>query len=86
MRNLRCSLLVAIPLMVTATTASRAEDLRSCEDGPLTTDDFRGEPPTPPLGGAQTTTHLRYDFRYRYRFNGGAPLLTIEQVEIKGLD
>lgn len=85
MRNLRCGLLVAIALLVTATPVGRAEDLRPYEDGPLTANDFRGEPPATAPGDAQTTTHLRYDFRYRYRFTGGATVLTIEQVEIKAL-
>lgn len=78
-------LLVATALLVAATPVSRAEDLRPYEDGPLTADDFRGEPPDAALGDAQTTTHLRYDFRYRYRFTGGATVLTIEQVEVEAL-
>lgn len=85
MRNLRCGLLVALALLVASTSVSRAEDLRSYEDGPLTADDFRGEIHTAAPGDAQTTTHLRYDFRYRYRFTGGATVLTIEQVEIAAL-
>lgn len=84
-RNLRCGLLVAIALLVASTSVSRAEDLRSYEDGPLAADDFRGEPPAAAPGDAQTTTHLRFDFRYRYRFTGGVTVLTIQQVSIKAL-
>lgn len=85
MRTLPYRLLITTALLVTATTVSRAEDLRPYEAGPLTAADFRGEIPTTAPGDAQTTTHLRYDFRYRYRFTGGATVLTIEQIEIEAL-
>lgn len=83
-RRLLCRLLAATALLA-APSASRAEDLRPYEAGPLTAADFRGKIPTTAPGDAQTTTHLRYNFRYRYRFTGGATVLTIEQVEIEAL-
>ena len=79
----------ALPLMVCVFAvvvlpgiATAKEDTRPYDEGPLTADDFRGEPPEESIAAAKTATQFAFDFKYRYKSTARATTVTLDSITI----
>jgi hypothetical protein len=82
-RSRRAAILAAVLLPVTvATSAPGAEDTRRYDDGPLTADDFRGEPPEKTTAAAKTATQFAFEFKYRYKSTARSTTATLDSITI----
>lgn len=69
-----------LPASVSA--AEGEEDRRKYEAGPLTADDFRGQPPARAEMLANTATELRYEYRCRFEPAGQGTRAVLTAVEV----
>ena len=71
--------------MLLPAAALAAEAARKVDAGPLTAADFRGQVPVDPAGDANTSTQLRFSFRYGYQQLGGRATVTVESVSVDAI-
>lgn len=76
------ALAVLATLFLAVSMLSAAEDRRHYDAGPLTADDFRGEPPERAVAAAKTSTQFVFDFKYRYKSNAKNTTVTLDSITI----
>jgi len=62
--------------------ARAAEHTRPYEEGPLTQDDFRGQPPDTSTAAAKTATQFAFEFNYRYKSTARLATAALDEITI----
>lgn len=76
------NVVVVIVAIFIAGEVLAAEDVRPYDEGPLTADDFRGEPPDDSRAAAKTATQFAFEFKYRYKSTGRSATVTLDRITI----
>jgi hypothetical protein len=62
--------------------AFAAEDARPYDQGPLTADDFRADPPDDSIAAAKTATQFAFEFKYGYKSTARTTIVTLSRITI----
>lgn len=71
-----------LTVIVLQAVAIAKEDARPYDEGPLTADDFRGDPPNDSVAAAKTATQFTFDFKYRYKSTARTTTVTLDRITI----
>lgn len=82
-RNWRWALFAGVlSALLRAVSTCDAAETRPYDDGPLTADDFRGEPPEASSAAAKTATQFAFEFKYRYKSTARLSTATLDKITI----